>query len=131
MQVLLPRVRDAGIEKLMIDTCVLDLATLGQACSAMHDVKQEFGVPVGGGVHNAVAMWKGLEKKMGEDAYQPCVAAACASAVAVGADFVLYGPVEDAKHIFPSVAMMDAALSQVAMERGVRLEKSHPRYRIG
>ncbi|MBI3468249.1 MAG: hypothetical protein HY000_35040 [Planctomycetes bacterium] len=42
--------------------------------------------------------WKGLKTKMGEQAYAPCVAAACASAVAVGADFILYGPVEDAKY---------------------------------
>jgi tetrahydromethanopterin S-methyltransferase subunit H len=68
---------------------------------------------------------------MGEDAYRPCVAAACASAVAVGADFILYGPVEDAKYVFPAVAMMDAAQSQVAIERGIRPDKTHPRFRIG
>ncbi|MBI3464910.1 MAG: tetrahydromethanopterin S-methyltransferase subunit H [Planctomycetes bacterium] len=128
---LLPRVRDAGVKKLLVDTCVLDLATMGQACSAIVDIKQEFGLPAGGGIHNAVAMWKGLKTKMGEQAYAPCVAAACASAVAIGADFILYGPVEDAKYVFPAVAMMDAALSQVAIERGVRPDKSHPRFRIG
>ena len=128
---LLPRLQQAGIRRLMIDTCVLDLATLGSACQALVTLKNETGLPVGGGVHNAVAMWKGLKKKMGEHAYRPCVAAACASAVAVGANFVLYGPIEDAGHVFPAVAMMDAAISQIAIERGVRLERSHPRYRIG
>jgi tetrahydromethanopterin S-methyltransferase subunit H len=128
---LLPRLRDAGVTRLMVDTCVLDLATMGQACSAIVDVKHEFGLPAGGGIHNAIAMWRGLKKKMGEDAYRPCVAAACASAVAVGADFILYGPVEDAKYVFPAVAMMDAAQSQVAIERGIRPDKTHPRFRIG
>jgi tetrahydromethanopterin S-methyltransferase subunit H len=128
---LLPRLTEAGIDQLMVDTCVLDLATLGSACSAMFDLKTEFGLPTGGGVHNAVAMWKGLKKKMGDHAYQPCMAAAAAASVAVGADFILYGPVEDAKYVFPAVAMADTALSQLMMERGVRPEKNHPRYRVG
>ena len=128
---LLPRLQDAGIHKLMVDTCVLDLATMGQACSAMHDIKNEFGLPVGGGVHNAVAVWKGLKTKMGEQAVKPCTASALAMAVAVGADFLLYGPVEDAPFAFPAVAMVDTALSQLVVERGERLDKNHPRFRIG
>ena len=128
---LVPRIRDAGIRQLMIDTCVLDLATLGQACSAIHDIKEQLGFPAGAGVHNAVAMWRGLVPKMGEQAVKPCVAAAAASAVAVGADFVLYGPIEDAKYVFPAVAMVDTALSQVAIENGIQPNRDHPRFRIG
>lgn len=128
---LLPRLHDAGIRKIIVDTCVMDLATLGQACSAMHDVKEEFGLPVGGGVHNAVALWKGLKTKMGEQAEKPCTASALSLAVAVGADFLLYGPVEDAPVAFPAVAMVDTALSQLIVEDGEKLDKSHPRFRIG
>ncbi|MHB9066003.1 MAG: tetrahydromethanopterin S-methyltransferase subunit H family protein, partial [Pirellulaceae bacterium] len=128
---LLPRATAAGIKNLMVDTCVLDLATLGQACSAMHDIKNEFGLPVGGGVHNAVAVWKGLKKKMGEQAVKPCIAAVCASSVAMGADFILYGPIEDAPYVFPAVAMIDTALSQLIMERGERPDENHPRFRVG
>lgn len=128
---LLPRVREAGIQQLIVDTCVMDLATMGQACSAIFDVKNELGLPAGGGVHNAVAMWRGLKSKMGEQAEKPCVASACAAAVAVGADFVLYGPIEDAKYVFPAVAMVDTALSQLVIERGARPDKNHPRFRIG
>ncbi|MCU0961689.1 MAG: tetrahydromethanopterin S-methyltransferase subunit H [Pirellulaceae bacterium] len=128
---LLPRAHQAGVTKLIVDTCVLDLATLGQACSAMHDIKNEFGLPVGGGVHNAVAVWKGLKTKMGEQAVKPCVAAVCASSVAMGADFILYGPIEDAPYVFPAVAMIDTALSQLLMERGERPDENHPRFRVG
>lgn len=128
---LLPRAQAAGVSKLLVDTCVLDLATLGQACSAMHDIKNEFGLPVGGGVHNAVAVWKGLKTKMGDQAVKPCVAAVCASSVAVGADFILYGPIEDAPYVFPAVAMIDTALSQLVMERGERPDENHPRFRVG
>jgi tetrahydromethanopterin S-methyltransferase subunit H len=128
---LLPKLHEAGIHNLMVDTCVLDLATLGQALSAMFDIKQEFGLPVGGGVHNAVAVWKGLKTKMGKQAEKPCMASALAVSVAVGADFVLYGPVEDAKYAFPAVAMVDTSLSQLIVEKGGRPDKDHPRFRIG
>jgi tetrahydromethanopterin S-methyltransferase subunit H len=128
---LVPRAQEAGITKLIIDTCVMDLATMGQAYGAIFGVKDEFGLPAGGGVHNAVAMWRGLKTKMGEQAEKPCMAAAAAAAVAIGADFVLYGPIEDAKYVFPAVAMIDTALSQLIIEKGNRPEKDHPRYRIG
>lgn len=128
---LMPRAHAAGITNLLVDTCVLDLATLGQACSAMHDIKNEFGLPVGGGVHNAVAVWKGLKTKMGKQAEKPCVASVAAASVAVGADFLLYGPVEDAPYVFPAVAMIDTALSQLVMERGGTPVKTHPRFRVG
>ena len=128
---LLPRLQEAGVKKLIVDTCVMDLATMGQSCSAMFDIKKEFGLPVGGGVHNAVAMWKGLKTKMGKEAEKPCMASALALAVGVGADFLLYGPVEDANVAFPSVAMVDTMLSQMFVERGGQIEKNHPRFRIG
>jgi tetrahydromethanopterin S-methyltransferase subunit H len=127
----LPRAQQAGIRKLIIDTCVLDLASFGQAMSAMHDIKDQFGLPVGGGVHNALAMWRGLKSKMGPQAKDPCHAAAIAATVAIGADFVLYGPVEDAKFIFPAAAMVDTALSQLAMERDENPVANHPRFRVG
>ena len=76
-------------------------------------------------------MWKGLKTKMGKQAKAPCLASACAAAAAVGADFLLYGPVEDAPSVFPAVAMVDTALSQIAIERGQKPAKDHPRYRIG
>jgi tetrahydromethanopterin S-methyltransferase subunit H len=51
--------------------------------------------------------------------------------VAVGADFVLYGPIEDAPLVFPAVAMIDTALSELAIERECEIPKNHPRFRIG
>ena len=76
-------------------------------------------------------MWRGLKKKMGGQAKDACVASACAASVAVGADFLLYGPVEDAKYVFPAAAMVDTAFSQLAMERGEQPVDNHPRYRVG
>ena len=120
-----------GIEKPLIDTCVLDLPTLGSALRAMYDLKDELGFPVGCGAHNAVALWKGLKTKMGEQAVKPCLASVNATTAAVGADFILYGPIDDAKVVFPAVAMVDAAYSQLPIEKRIQIPKTHPRYRIG
>jgi len=128
---LLPVAYSAGIEKPLIDTCVMDLPTLGQACEAIFKTKSELGLPVGCGAHNAVALWKGLKGKMGDQAVKPCLASAAAAAAAIGADFVLYGPIEDAKYVFPAVAMVNVAQSQVWVERGVKIDPNHPRYKVG
>ncbi len=128
---LLPRAKEIGIGKPLIDTCVLDLASLGQACRSMVALKDELGYPVGNGAHNAIALWRGLKVKLGEQAVKPCTASAMAMVAAMGADFILYGPLEDAKYVFPAVAMVDTALSQLVVETGIRPERSHPRFRVG
>jgi len=128
---LLNKRQEFGIEKALIDTCVLDLPTLGQALRAMFELKDELGFPVGCGAHNAVALWKGLKMKMGEEAVKPCLASVNATTAAVGADFILYGPIDDAKVVFPAVAMVDTAYSQIPIEKRIQIPKNHPRYRIG
>ena len=120
----------AGIKKPLIDTCVLDIPTLGQACRAIFDLKTEFGLPAGCGAHNAISMWRGLKKKMGTQAIKPSLASACVMTAAVGADFVLYGPIEEAEFVFPVIAMADAAYGKVVTERGLKLDRGHPIYRI-
>jgi tetrahydromethanopterin S-methyltransferase subunit H len=123
--------QEFGIERPLIDTCVLDLPTLGSAFRAMYELKDELGFPVGCGAHNAVALWKGLKTKMGEQAVKPCFASVNAASAAVGADFILYGPIDDAKVVFPAVAMVDTAYSQLPIEKKIQISKTHPRYRIG
>jgi tetrahydromethanopterin S-methyltransferase subunit H len=126
----LPTISAAGVEKILVDTFVLDVPTLGQACKAIYKVKNKFGLPAGCGAHNAVATWRGLRVKMGEHAVKPALASVSATVSAVGADFILYGPIEDAKLVFPVVAMVDAAFSQLILERGEKVAKEHPRYKI-
>jgi tetrahydromethanopterin S-methyltransferase subunit H len=128
---LLNKEGEFGIKKPLIDTCVLDLPSLGQALQALVELKDKTGLPVGCGAHNAVALWRGLKTKMGEQAIEPCLASANAAAAAVGADFILYGPIEDSKIVFPAIAMVDTAISQTLIEKKIQIPKDHPRYRIG
>lgn len=128
---LLSTSREVGIEKPLIDTCVLDVPTLGVASKALFRVKDETGYPVGAGTHNAIGTWKGLKSKMGKQAVVPCSVSAAIMASVLGADFVLYGPIRDAQYFFPAAAMVDAAYGQLIMERGKKLSKAHPLFKIG
>jgi len=125
-----PTLLEAGIGKILVDTCVLDIPSLGSACRAVFDVKSELGLPAGCGAHNAIGTWRGLRTKMGRQARSPSIAVASALPVAAGGDFVLYGPIEEADYVFPTVALVDAAYSQLSIERGERPDRSHPRFRI-
>ena len=127
---LLKRIDSAGIEKPLLDTCVLDMPTLGQACQAIVELKSKYGLPAGCGAHNAVSTWKTLKPKFGGKAVEPCTASADILAIAAGADFILYGPIGTADYVFPAVGMVNAAFAQIAMERGVKIDKTHPRFRV-
>jgi len=120
-----------GIDKPLLDTCVLDVPSLGSACRALFTVKDEIGLPAGCGAHNAVSLWRGLKKKFDERAVKPSLASACVVAVSVGADFVLYGPVEDAPYVFPPIAMVNAAYGHAfQMEKGTRPSPTHPIFKV-
>lgn len=127
---LLPVAAGVGIEKPIIDTAVIDIPTLGMACRAIQQLRNEFGLPIGSGAHNAVGTWKGLKKKMGPQAKNPSMATACAITIAAGANFILYGPVEFADYMFPVIAMVDAAFAQLAMEGGAMPDSKHPIFKI-
>ncbi|MHA1768926.1 MAG: hypothetical protein ACTSV3_03645 [Candidatus Thorarchaeota archaeon] len=128
---LIERATQSGIENVMVDTGVIDLLTLGPACNAIRRVKDETGVPSGCGAHNAVNTWEGLVAKFGKSAKRPAQVGSSLMPVTMGADFILYGPVKHAPIVFPSVAMVDVALSGVFLEERVRPKKPHPRYLIG
>jgi tetrahydromethanopterin S-methyltransferase subunit H len=120
-----------GVDNIMFDTGVVDLPTLGLACRALMMIKDKFGLPVGCGAHNAVAMWSGLVPKFGKDAKAAAFVGSNLMPIALGADFVLYGPIKHAPLVFPSVAMIDVALSGSLIEERIRPERPHPRYLIG
>lgn len=127
---LLPLAAQSGIEKMLIDTCVLDVPTLGSAFKAIFDLKNELGYPAGCGAHNAIGTWKGLKTKMGLQAVKPCAAVANSLMVAAGADFIIYGPIEEAPYVFPAVAMVNAAFAQLLIEKGTIPSPLHPIFRI-
>lgn len=131
LEKLVPKAEEAGIKNILIDTVVLDMCTLGLATKAVYEIKNQYGYPTGCGAHNAVDTWRGLERKFVKKASIASLGVANGLPVALGADFVLYGPMENAKIVYPSIALINTAYSQLLIEKGERPEKGHPRYRIG
>ena len=127
---LIQRARAVGVSNILIDTGVMDLPTLGIACKTHHILKNRYGYPVGCGAHNAISTWVGLVPKFGKEAKKPALVGSSLMPVSLGADFVLMGPAKEASIVYPSVAMIDVALSGILIEERVRPEKPHPRYQV-
>lgn len=130
LDTLIPRIESAGIKKILVDTVVLDIATLGLACKAIFEVKERYGCPTGCGAHNAIASWKTLKEKKDKILSMVCSAITNGLPVAIGADFVLYGPISDAEYMFPAISLINAAYAQILMEEGKRPAPNHPRFKI-
>jgi len=73
-----------GIGKPLLDTFVMDVPSLDIAFQTFRDAKSSLGLPVGCGPHNAIGLWKGLEKKMGLKSKRSIVASVNAFAAASG-----------------------------------------------
>jgi len=130
LEAMIPKVKAAGVEKMLVDTVVIDIATLGLACKAIREVKERFGLPAGCGAHNAISSWKTLKEKKDKTLTLTCSSVANGLPIALGADFVLYGPISDAAYVFPAIGLIEAAFGQALMEEGKRLNTTHPRFRI-
>ena len=129
LKTMIPKVEEAGIAKPLVDTVVVDISTLGLACRAIYEVKDKFGYPAGCAAHNAVASWSALKRKS-KELRHVCSSIVNGLPVAIGADFVLYGPIKSAEYIFPAITLIDASYGQVLMEMGRRPSLSHPRFKI-
>jgi tetrahydromethanopterin S-methyltransferase subunit H len=130
LEAMIPKVKAAGIEKMLVDTVVIDITTLGLACKAIREVKDRFGLPAGCGAHNVISSWKALREKKDKLLTLACSSVVNSLPVALGADFVLYGPVDEAAFMFPALGLIDATYGQGLMEEGKRLNTTHPRFRI-
>jgi tetrahydromethanopterin S-methyltransferase subunit H len=122
---------EAGIKNMLVDTAVLDVPSIGIAAEAVKLVKQEFGLPCGGGPLNAVLEWKRVTE-LGENAKKVCAATAVTAMIHAGANWVLYGPIYNSDVVFPAVAMVDSTIAYTKSRmRQITIQtKNHPLYKI-
>jgi len=116
----------------LIDTTIFTyIPSIGVGARACFLVKNKFGLPVGGSPGNATTVWK-KPKQWDVLVHQACKAAAQIVPLTVGADFLLYGPIESAPQLFPACAAVDAMVATVARsEFGIKtLSKEHPLYKL-
>ena len=127
---LLDLAKDLGIIKPLIDTAVTAIGTgAGSAAAFTFVSKTVYGLPTGSGVHNAPSSWTWLRKykKTNRESFLTTDIASNLIVQMMGADFILYGPIENAERVFPVVAMGDIFSAESSdLEFGVPPPDSHP-----
>ena len=127
---LLPAAERAGIQNILVDPGVLDIASIGWTALAIREIKETLGYPCGCAPSNALFTWEKLQAQ-GEPAFAAAAAAAFALTQTQGADFVHYGPIRNAPWVYQAVATVDAMTAYAGRITGVRpATDAHPLYRI-
>ena len=127
---LLEGASEAGIEKPLIFTPVLDIPSIGFGAEGIYLIKEKFGLPTGTAPVGVIGRWKKVDS-LGKFAKIVCRGGATTLVQVMGADFIIYGSVAKARRIFPVCAMIDAIIAYNARNYGIKtLTKNHPLYKI-
>lgn len=128
---LLNTAKKAGLERFLIDPAVFDVPGVAFSAEAIHLIKQAIGLPAGCASANAIDEWTRVNE-FGTDSKKVCYPGISIITQTMGADFILYGPVERANMMFPACAMADAVIAYHAIHvhRISPKSKKHPLYMI-
>ncbi|MCK5562865.1 tetrahydromethanopterin S-methyltransferase subunit H [Candidatus Bathyarchaeota archaeon] len=129
---LLETAKRVGIEKILVDTIVFDVPSIAYAVEAIKIVKDELGYPAGCSPANATYEWKLQQDTALREGFAAYNASAHTIAQLSGADFLIYGPLKQAKNVIPTCAMNDAIIAYYAKRQlGIKqLTSNHPLNRI-
>ncbi|MCQ8905266.1 MAG: tetrahydromethanopterin S-methyltransferase subunit H [Methanothermobacter sp.] len=130
---LLEMAAECGIDKYLMDVAVTPLGQgAGVAVRTSFAVKSKWGYPVGSGIHNVPSAWDWLReyKKDHKEAWPVCDVGSNLIQQMAGGDFVLYGPIENAKMAFPACAMADIFISEAAKDIGTEPVEEHPFFKL-
>jgi tetrahydromethanopterin S-methyltransferase subunit H len=109
---LISKALKAGLKNILLFTSVFEVPSIGVAARGIYEIKDLFGYPAGTAPVGVVGRWC-----IKNDSFLGAYKGACEStgitlSIAMGADFIIYGALEKAKHIFPSTALVDAMISR-------------------
>jgi len=122
----------ARIDKILVDTVVFDVPSIAYATEAVKLVKNELGYPSGCSPANATYDWRRQQHNLLRDGFAAYNAAAHTIVQFGGADFLIYGPLKQARSLIPTCAMNDAIIAYYTRkELGTKPSASdHPLYKI-
>lgn len=120
----------AGIENFLVDTTVLDIPDPGPVSKTIYLVKRDYGLPAGAGTHNAVDR---LNERLKLSTTEYLVASCVANTfpIIMGANFILYGPIEDSQNAYFYSMLADAYVAY-SLRQEYRLKpltKEHPLFK--
>jgi len=129
---LLKMADEAGVSNILVDTIVFDIPSIAYAVEAIRLVKEELGYPTGCSPANATYDWRLSQEKALKKGFAAYNASAHVMAQLRGANFLIYGPLKQAKNVIPACAMTDAIIAYHATKHfGIKpLVSNHPLYKI-
>lgn len=118
----------AGITKPLIDTAIPAFAPdMGIAVRTIPIMKEKYGHPVGLGSGNVVTTMGWVKASIAKEFRKGCVTATNSIMQTVGANYLMFGPAEQAEWVFPAVAVTDVYIASAAADLGTRpLDETHP-----
>ena len=121
-----------GITKPLIDTAIPAFEpTMGTAVIAIPEIKEKFGHPTGLGTGNVVTTMGWVKAHFDKQFRLGTRTATNAIMQTVGANWLMFGPAEQADYVFPAIAIVDAYVASAMGDLDIRpLNEQHPIYKI-
>jgi tetrahydromethanopterin S-methyltransferase subunit H len=121
-----------GITKPLIDTAIPAFEPdMGPAVIAIPKIKEKYGHPTGLGTGNVVTTMGWVKAHIAKEFRLGTRTATNAIMQTMGANWLMFGPVEQADYVFPAIAIVDTYIAVAMGELGVRpLHEQHPAYKI-
>ncbi|MFW9971171.1 MAG: tetrahydromethanopterin S-methyltransferase subunit H [Candidatus Odinarchaeota archaeon] len=127
---LIQAAKSADIKNILIDTGVMDVASVGWASLAIRDIKERFGYPTGCAPANALYTWEKM-KGLGKTSFQAAASSVISITRLLGADYCLYGPISNSAWVYPAMASIDGLIAYGSRMKGLRpITNVHPLFKI-
>lgn len=128
----LERAKAAGIEKFLIDTSIPAFGPdMGSAARAVYYIKEKFGYPTGVGTGNVVTTCGWIKVNFPKEVRRVLDAVTNAIMQTMGADWLMFGPVERADYVFAGIAIADTFILSAMAELDIKpLEDTHPAFKV-
>lgn len=131
---ILPMADKAGIEAALIDTAIPCWGIgVGAGSRAIYLVKEEFGDrgAVGTGIGNVTDTLGWVKGNFPKEVRRACDASQNAILPILGANWIMFGPIELTEYVFPAVAVIDTYVLTATAELGTRplIEGMHPLFK--
>ncbi len=125
----------AGIEGALIDTAMPSWGIgVGAALRAIYMIKEQYGDKgaVGTGIGNVSDTLGWVKGNFPKEIKKAVDASQNAILPMIGADWIMFGPIEFAEFVFPAVAVVDTYILTATAELGTRplIEGMHPLFKL-
>jgi tetrahydromethanopterin S-methyltransferase subunit H len=135
LEAALPLAEKAGIEGMLIDTSMSAWGIgVGAGLMAIKVIKEKYGDigAVGTGIGNVSDTLGWVKGNFSKQVKKATDAAQNAILPMIGADWIMFGPIEFAEYVFPAVAVIDTYILTATADMGTRPyeEGKHPLFKL-